>query len=610
MKLRNPASLFVVVGLWLSLAVGGLGQLRGGLFSYDAFGYHLYLVATFIHDDPLLKDLQWVEAVGREWAGDAGLYQVSHYPDNSRVIRYPMGQAVLWSPWFMVGHAIAKLAGFAADGYSMPYQWAVALGVFIYLLLGLLALRSVLLSRTTDRVSAAVLFLVAVGTNLLGQSLFGITMPHALLFALYAGILYFTVEWANDRRVRKAIPVGLLLGLAMLVRNSEVVCVLIPLLWRGRDEAGSFLQRIWRFRGQWSIIMALAFLVLLPQFLYWHAATGKLWIDPYNNPGEGLDLLAPHTGSFLFSFRKGWFVYTPLMLFAVLGIFSLRKVWREAFLPVLVFFVLNLYLLSSWTNWWYAESFGSRAMVGSYAVMALPLAGLLIAIDERSRSVRITCSALLALLVSFNVFQHVQYMRGILHGSRMTAKAYWTTFGKLQRVKGVEDLLLVDRSGPVDLPPEGMKGYLSRELPKDLLRVDATEMDTLVLEADGSTRKAYLLGGAWEFSPAVRIPYKALTTADHAWVELTWHIKPLDGPVRGALVSQMEYKGACYGYFDKALETAPAERDAWSTVVTYYRTPHIRNTDDLFIAFYWSRDKLPVLVDGPHLRVFDPIEAH
>ena len=44
MKLRNPASLFVVVGLWLSLTVGGLGQLHGGLFSYDAFGYHLYLV--------------------------------------------------------------------------------------------------------------------------------------------------------------------------------------------------------------------------------------------------------------------------------------------------------------------------------------------------------------------------------------------------------------------------------------------------------------------------------------------------------------------------------------------------------------------------------------
>ena len=63
------------------------------------------------------------------------------------------------------------------------------------------------------------------------------------------------------------------------------------------------------------------------QLGYWKYTSGKFIINPYgaSNAGEGLELLNPHLLEVLFSFRKGWFIYTPLMLFTLVGFKELYK---------------------------------------------------------------------------------------------------------------------------------------------------------------------------------------------------------------------------------------------------------------------------------------------
>ncbi len=607
-SLLRSRSLVIAIILWSAIAVTSWKQLGGSLFAWDAFGYHLYLPASFIHQDLLLKDLDWVEEARSKWAASSTVYQLSHFPDGSRVIRYPMGMAVLWTPWFAIGHVVAVLTGFEQDGYSMPYQRSVHAGILCYILLGLLALRKVLLSRFSELITGATLFLVVVGTNLLDQSINAISMPHVVLFALYSGILYFTLKWSDTRLVRHAASLAVLMGLATLVRPTEAVCVLIPLLWINGGEHGSMWARAWRLRRQWLMIAAIMFLIGLPQFAYWYAATGRAIIDSYNNPGEGLDLLSPHTGVFLFSFRKGWYIYTPMMLLATLGIFHLRKNWAQAFIPVLAYFLVNLYLASSWSNWWYADSFGSRAMVGSYAVMALPLAALLrTAVSWRSIS-KVFFILMLCALVVLNLFQHLQYMRGIIHTSRMTERAYWAGFGQIEPVAGMAELLLVDRSGPSDVLPDDMSGYSTKFLANELLDTGSSPMDTLLSDPlTGSSMKAYRLGGQWEYSPAIRIPYYALAGTDHVWVELTWRIMLLDPASRGSLVTTMEHNERSYGYEAKALDMEAWEIGEWHTIVTHFRTPEMRSTKDILVTYYWAHDTLPILIDGPHLKVLEPV---
>jgi len=347
------------------------------------------------------------------------------------------------------------------------------------------------------------------------------------------------------------------------------------------------------------------FLIGLPQFIYWFAATGSFIVDSYNNPGEGLDLLSPHTAPFLFGFRKGWYIYTPIMLLATIGIVQLRKHWRAAFLPVGIYFVVNLYLVSSWSNWWYADSFGSRAMVGSYAVMALPLAGLLRSSGSFVPLAKIGFTLLLSGLVCLNVFQHLQYKRGIIHTSRMTAAAYWAAFGQLRPVEGMNELLLVDRSGPADVLPDEMDRYRQKDLPAALVEIQPSDMDTLVADPHGNGMvRAFGVGSSWAYSPALRVPFDAMTQTDHVWVELTWRIRPMGERSSGSLVTTMEHSGRSYGYVAKAVEGL--EMGVWHTLTTHYRTPEMRDTEDLFLAYYWAHDTSAVLVEGPSIKVFEP----
>ncbi|MEO8733849.1 MAG: hypothetical protein ABI373_05925, partial [Flavobacteriales bacterium] len=362
--------------------------------------------------------------------------------------------------------------------------------------------------------------------------------------------------------------------------------------------------RAWQLRKQWVAVMLLMMVIGLPQFIYWKAATGHWVLDTYNNAGEGFDLLTPHTWPFLFSFRKGWYIFTPMMLIATAGIYLLKRQWLEAYLPILVFFLLNLYLLSSWTCWWYADSFGSRAMVGSYAVMALPLAAVLRWATNGSIFRRAGMMILLAACILLNIFQYWQFKQGIIDSSRMTWAAYAADFGRTGRPVDLDDLLLVQRSYSGDQKTPDTTRYASTPLPQ--VSVQLPKADTVFNDtATGISRSAYRLDKDHLFSPAINIPFKELTSHDHAWVEAEWQVMMPAAGTKGSFVSTFEHHGN-YAYTAKDLEKGDTVPGMWTTVRTYYLTPEVRNKNDLFVCYFWLRDTLPLYISGPVITTLQP----
>lgn len=600
--------MMTVLVLWTGLAAASFLNRPSFLFGWDSFGYHLYLPAAFIHHDPLVHDISWVEAAQKTYDASGTLYQLSTLPDGTRLPKYSMGLAVLWSPWFMAGHAFAKLIGYPADGYSAPYQLAVQAGMLLYLLCGLLALRKVLRAFFTEGITSITLCSLFLATNLLDQVIAGPAMPHLPLFCLYAFILLFTLEWSRDRRPARAVGLAISMGLAILVRPSEAACLLIPLLWGAEGEHRNPLARWWLHRKQWALIAVILLLVGLPQFLYWHAATGQWSVDTYNNAGEGFDLLGPHTRRFLFSFRKGWYLYTPLMLVATGGILLLRQRIRPAFVPVLCFFLVNLYLLSSWTCWWYADSFGSRAMTGSYAVMALPLATAIDRIGQMRWPYRHVTQVFIVGIAVLNLFQYWQFRHGLIHSSRMTRAAYFAVLGRTDPPAGFENLLLVQRSyGGPQGSPDGSR-YSRKYLPAEITTPAVSGVDTLVADTTGgNARRVFRLRGADTFTPAIRIPFHLLTLRDHAWVEAEWRVMAASVPFKGSLIHTMEHDGKSYAYDGRDLDHFDLVPGQWTTIRTWYLTPEPRTSEDPFVAYFWSRDTIPILVDGPYITVHEPL---
>jgi hypothetical protein len=103
----------------------------------------------------------------------------------------------------------------------------------------------------------------------------------------------------------------------------------------------------------------LALLVFLPQLLYWHRQTGYWLFYSYGEKGSFF-FLRPRIADGLFSYRKGWLLYTPVMILALAGIPLLYKKYKLFFASVAVTFILAVYVMFSFWCWWYGGSFGCR----------------------------------------------------------------------------------------------------------------------------------------------------------------------------------------------------------------------------------------------------------
>jgi hypothetical protein len=130
--------------------------------------------------------------------------------------------------------------GYPADGMSLPYQVAVFLAALFYFGLGLWSLQRLLQPHFGEGVTAVVLLALAFGTNLLQYSVFEPGQSHVYLFGGYGLLLWLTERWHRQPTIRRAMAIGALLALLCLIRPSELLAVLLPLVYGIHDRATFF----------------------------------------------------------------------------------------------------------------------------------------------------------------------------------------------------------------------------------------------------------------------------------------------------------------------------------------------------------------------------------
>ncbi len=426
-----------VIMLWVFFNIGRwkhAGE-RGKIIDWDIISYYGYLPAAVIHKDLSLK---FIDEAPDGYAKRREFWW-SETPVGGRVFKFTMGNAIMYAPFFLLADAYVQLAGGKRTGFTGPYEFFLALSSLFYLMLGLWFLRKVLLRHFSEGVVSVVLLAVLFGTNLFYYTTWEPAMSHGYSFALISIYLYVTIRWLETQKLKYAVFWGLLFGLITLIRPINMLVVLFLLfygVWSVKDVVTRVSLLLTNFP---SILLAgvSAFLMVLPQLLYWKMNTGQ-WIY-YSYGDEHFYFNNPHILEGLFSFRKGWFIYTPLMLLALFGLIPMYKTKAPAFIPVVAFMAVYIYVVFSWWCWWYGGSFGMRSMIDTYPFMAFPLAAVFAA-SAGKKVLRITLPVLVLFFIALNLVQTKQYRKTIIHWDSMTREAYFKGFMKLQNPPGLENL--------------------------------------------------------------------------------------------------------------------------------------------------------------------------
>lgn len=613
---KNNLSLFVVIFLALLLGSLKFSFQQTNILSFDYFGLYLYLPATFIYNDPAISDLSWLEQINATYQNTPMFYQLQPEGDYN-IIRFFCGIAMLLSPFFFLGHGLALVTSYPADGFSYPYQLAMMFAAFVYVSVGLIFTRKILLRFFSDKVTALTLIALYLGTNLFFWTTFDAGAPHTILFTLYALLIWFTIRWHEQPKKRFAIAIGITLGLLIVSRPGEIVAVLIPLFWNifSWQDVKKKLSLV--LNNYPHVLLLILFTVLagIPQIAYYKHFTGQFYFSTYTDPQSGLDFYSPRFLWVLFSYRNGWLVYAPLMAFAILGFVAMFKQKNKAVVPLILHFLINLLFIASFTS---LISYGWRAFIQSYALMVIPLGFTVQFIVERQGKIIKSLAALLLFaFIALSVFQSWQLMMGIIDGSRMTKAYYWSIFGTTKKEDADEKLLLIDRNmddyNDHQLP-EGVK-YTTRLLQKNDFETPIQYHEKfMVSDPLDSTNTVYRVDPSIVYSPGVKKANGEISQAEHYWANISFRYFTKKPVAYGTfnVVATYTYQGRKKSMKDKVYKyrviPVPCEKAGqWQHFSVNYLTPEPTTPFDRLETYTFYRGSDTIYVDDFEVNILEPV---
>lgn len=419
----------ILVGFIILIFIS-IQLMRGGAARYiiegDGSGYYAYLTTVFVYKS---TDFQHAYNYEKSWRGLDYMAHYFHSYNGKLINKYFLGTSLLILPFFLMAMLFCVVSGIPPDGYNFIFQYAVAMAATFYALAGLLLLNRTLRTYGIDKVLVFILLLVLIlGTNLFYYTFLHPSMSHAYSFFAISLFIFGARYYFLNPSVRWLYLAAACLGLVMLIRPTNLLVVIaIPFIAGNKAS----LHKGFSYMMQHKIIFTFATIIVLAvfglQWLFNLIQSGTPFIWSYNY--EGFDFLKPEFLDFLISYRKGFFVYTPFFLLLIPALVWLFLNDKYKFYSFAVFFVLLVYVLSSWWNWFFGDSFGMRALIDYYPLFLIPIALFLKRLSV-NRKWSFLAACFIVVTLTLNLIQSYQYHMRILHPDSMTQEKYWYVFLK------------------------------------------------------------------------------------------------------------------------------------------------------------------------------------
>jgi len=329
---------------------------------------------------------------------------------------FTVGPAMLWTPFLLAAHAgvlLARALGsqVSADGFSLPYLLAMALGTLLYGFLALLLSYRVACRFVPERWALFATIAIWWASSLPVYMYFNPSWSHAHSAFTVALFFWYWLRTREERSRREWLLLALIAGLMLNVYypNAIVLSVLLPealALYRGafmtsRQTVAAFGKLL----VSHSLFASVVLLSLLPTFLTRYVIYGGFFATGYIPIGEW-SWRSPWLLSLLFSSNHGLFSWTPLLLIATIGLFAFWRRLPAIGLPVICVWLAFYYFMACYPDWAGISSYGNRFFVSLTIFFVLGLAVALDSLASRFHNRRIASAWLggaLSLFIIWNL---------------------------------------------------------------------------------------------------------------------------------------------------------------------------------------------------------------
>lgn len=328
------------------------------------------------------------------------------------------------------------LEGSNIDGYQPNFQKSIFFAALFYLFLAIFFIKKILEHYEIRRhIIVFIQLLIVFGTSVTHYANVDASYSHIYSLFAISTFIYFALNYFKEPKLKSFILACVFLGLLVLIRQVNILILLsLPFIagsWPKLKTGFITLKRnyIWFISG-FLIVASIIFI----QCIFWYLQSGSFILYSYQS--EGFDFSSPEIFNLLFSYRRGLFVYTPILFIALSGV-NWLLIKKNFYLSItwLLFFSILIYIFSSWWSGTYGAGYGLRVFIKFYPLFLIPFALML---NQISLMWRIGLMALAFLTIPLNIVQCYQYKSFILHWTQMDKEKYWTVFLKTDdRYKGL-----------------------------------------------------------------------------------------------------------------------------------------------------------------------------
>jgi hypothetical protein len=380
----------------------------------DGVGYYAYARALLIeHHLDFQQD--WLHAnssfrLGR--VDDQNHILPSEFTSTGRLDNhFAIGPAILWFPFLIAAHGAVKVnhlfgGRIPSDGFSFPYIFAMAIATALYGFLGIFLSFQLARKYLPERSAFIGVLGIWFASSLPVYMYFNPSWSHAQSAFMVALFFWYWDRTRADRTGVEWISLGLISGMMMNVSYVCAVLLVVPLF----ESLASYWERI-RSRRLRSVgrlfLQNVAFLLAAVFAFLPTLVSKKIVYGSYLNLGYGRlwNLTSPALLKVCFSSEHGLFSWTPVILFAVIGLFLLQRHVRALSLYSLLAFTAFLYTIGCYEDWAGISAFGNRFFVSLTPVFVLGLASFLSWLAERwqGRRSAILGASIITVLVLWNL---------------------------------------------------------------------------------------------------------------------------------------------------------------------------------------------------------------